>query len=123
MPDPETSDLLQKATYWSATGNIDKNGKPTVTATEIQINVRWLLTKDEIIDSFGTVVGFDELAIVDRVIPIHSILWLGKLEDLPSPLVDLREVIDFKEIPDALNRVFKRTVKMIRFGNRLPTTE
>lgn len=122
MPRPETSDLHQKAVFWEATGNIDDNGEPIVTATKVEINARWEIKRNEFTGSRTNTVAFDELAVVDREITIGSILRLGALIDLPSPEDNLRKVVDYSEIPDVKNRAVRRVVMMIKRSDRLPTT-
>ena len=122
MTRTETSNLHQKAVYWAATGHEDNNGEQIVTATNIQINVRWETKRNEFTGPRSNTVAFDELAVVDREITIGSILRLGALLDLPSPLNNLRKVVDYSEIPDVKNRAKRRVVLLIKRSDRLPTT-
>jgi len=122
MPNPEVSDLHQKAVYWASSGGFDNQGEPTVTANNIEINTRWEIKQGEFTDSRNNVVAFDEIAFVDRVIVIGSILRLGALADLPSPLDTLRKVVSYSEIPDVKNRVSRRFVRLIKRSDRLSTT-
>jgi len=119
----ETSDLHQLAVYWTANG-YDDYGEPKIDAA-VEISTRWEIGNFEALDPQGNTISVDALVVVDREIPIGSILWLGDLADLPADpanYVDLRQVVSTSYVPDVKNRATRRTVGVIRHNNEIPTT-
>lgn len=119
MPHPGSSSRFQKAVLWAANGT-DRNGEVKVDAA-IEIMVRWETKQGELLNPQGNTILFEEMAVVGRSILIGSIMWLGALADVATPPTNLRQVIDFTETPDVKNRHQRRTVKMIKYSNELPT--
>lgn len=118
----EDRDLHQKAVLWTATGK-DDYGQVTVDAayaSGAEVSVRWEEGRRESLDANGNRIGIDGRVAVDREIAVGSILWLGAKDDLPDAAVDLRQVVNYKTIPDVKNRASRRTVEVIRFGNTFP---
>jgi len=125
IPDPPFRDLVgalrlldQTAVLWAADGN-DTYGKPRVRAP-IDIPVRWLKNKREVRNPETRNHSSTDKAIVELDIPIGSIMCLGKVEELPYPLSELRTVVDFRKTPDIKNRKFKRTAVMDMYHGELP---
>ena len=118
MPAIETADRHQTAMLWPASGQGDY-GKHKVTAP-IQIKVRWEDRQSETVDSQGNTIGTNATVVVDRVIAVGSIMWLGKKDDLADPPVNLKEVVDYSAIPDVKGRKTRRVVKLVRHSNKLP---
>lgn len=118
MPAMEVDCLNQKAVLWASNG-FDNYGNPKVDAA-VEIKVRWEKGRKENLDPLTANVGIDSTVVVDRVIPLRSIMWLGALADLPSPTVDLRQVIDSGEIPDVKNRYARRVVMLTNWSDTLP---
>lgn len=125
MPAPELWGRFQKAVLWVRMG-YDRNGQPVVSAHPIEINVRWDDTYRQVASPKGTPTVIEAVAVVDRDIPIGSLMWLGTLASLPgtgsSPTQDVMEVHSFNGIPDLKNRVEYREVNLKRFKNVLGTT-
>jgi len=123
MPDIESAWRYQKAVLYMANG-YDNYGNPKVDAG-IDINVRWEDVTSETVDAKGNTVSIDAVVVVDREIAIGSILWKGRLEDIPGttgvPDGDLRQVIKYSEIPDTKAQYFRRLVYCMRFKESLPT--
>jgi len=115
----ETSELNQKAVLYVLAGR-DNYGKATVNAG-IEISVRWENKQAEVLDSQGTLVGTDTVVYVDRDVTIGSVLWLGKLINLPSVPTELKEVISYQKIPDVKNRAFRRKLLCMKYSDSLPT--
>lgn len=113
MPPIETVNLYQRAVLWEPTG-IGQFGNPTVAvaASGVEICVRWEEKLSEEVGPDGTPVATPDLVFVDRVIAIGSQIRLGAKADLPSTLNNLREVIDYSEIPDIKGRCRQRTVTL-----------
>ncbi len=123
MPAVETDCLHQKAVLWEATGYYDNEGVATVSGTPVEISVRHINTRDETVNNRGVTVAIDTTLIVDRDITDGSILWLGKMIDLPSPLSNLKQVVTVRTTPDIKGREMRRVVQTIRASDTLPTTE
>jgi hypothetical protein len=119
MPAIGKRNLKQDAVLWAASGT-DDYGEVTVSAA-IGIKVRWERENKEAIDALGATIAFEDAAFVDRDIADGSILWLGKLANLPNQPEDLRQVIQFAKIPDIKGRNFSRVVGLIKFSDALPT--
>ena len=115
----ETDYRTQKATYWAKAGDNDY-GEPTVSAG-IEISVRWEQSKEDGLGNQSNSIPYDASVVVDRVIAVGSIMWLGKLLDLPTTTTDLFQVADYDEIPDIKGRKYRRVLKLLRYGDTLPT--
>ncbi len=119
MPAPELADRKQKAVLWAASG-VGDYGEHKVTAAT-QLNVRWEEKRREAVGALGNSIAIDATVVVDREVAVGSIMWLGKKDDLATPPVDLKEVVDYQEIPDVKNRKRRRVVLLVRYSNELPT--
>jgi hypothetical protein len=119
----ETEDLLQKAVLWAASETaVDDDGNRKVSSTPIEINVRWLTKKDQTTNAKGIVIGTEGTVIVEQDIAIGSILWLGEIDDVATPPVNLFQTVSFDTTPDIRNFNTRRSVRVKRFGNTLPPT-
>lgn len=120
MPALETDCRFQKAVLWAANG-VDNNGQVKVDAA-VELDVRWETGKSATAasDLSGTI-AFEEVAVVDRVIPVNSIMWLGSIDDIADPPVNLRKVVEYGEIPDIKGREVRRVVGLNKDSNELPT--
>lgn len=62
---------------------------------------------------------------VDRELPIGTILWKGKLSELPSPhptiMPDLMKVESFREVYDVKGRHSRKGVDVSAYSDTLPT--
>ncbi len=122
MPSPESSDRKQKAVLWAATaatGFGDYGGHKV--SDPIEIKVRWEERKRESVDANGNTIAVDATVVVDRVIGVGSIVWLGKKVDVASPPVNLKQVVAYQEVPDVKGRKIRRTVLLTRYSDELPT--
>lgn len=118
MPHQETTSRHQKAVLWAASG-FDDNGKVKVAAA-VEINVRREEKRTETLDPTGNTIAADATVVVNQDIVVGSIMWLGELEDVADPPVNLWAVIDFNKIPDIKGRAYRRTVMLMRHSNELP---
>ena len=120
MPALEVQDLNQFAVLYAHDGtSFDDYGEPKVDA-RVEIKVRWETGKREAIDAQGNTIAIESLAVVDRVIGVGSTLWLGKLDDIPSPVTDLRVVVEYIETPDIKAREFRRVILMQKLSDEVP---
>ena len=124
MPSPEIADLHQKAVLWPA-GGIDAYGEVLRSSPPVEIDVRWVLSREKYQDAQGNTVMLDGYVAVDRKIAIDSILWRGRLANWSgtSPLVnadELMQVRTYEEIPDVKGREVRRLVGVVRYRGELP---
>lgn len=116
---------------WLATGTFDEYGQPKVTAPPIEIDVRWERCYEEVKDARGNTILIEGWLLVDRVLPVHSIVWLGTLDDWygengsgsAGDDTELLKVATYEEIPDAKGRKYERTAKLQRWRDGLPELE
>jgi hypothetical protein len=113
MPPIETAFRCQQAQCWAATG-FDDQGERTV-AAPVTLAVRWVAGQAEAIDPLGNTVNLDATVVVDRDIPIGSILQLVGGDGA------LHEAVASRTTPDLKARNVRRTVGLRRFRDTLPT--
>lgn len=123
MPTLETLDRHQKAVLWEKVED-DTQGEPLV-GDPVELTVRWEKIREEIQKPDSTIVALGAEVVVDRKIPIGSIMWLGELEEWygtgsQGEGVELMQVQVYEEIPDLKNRYTIRTVKLDFFRGSLP---
>lgn len=119
MPPVETQSLNQWAVLWEA-GPYDAYGKYKVQPA-IEVRCRWETKRDMGEGAQDTVASITDTVFVDRFIKLGSILWKGKLVDLPITPTNLKEVSEYKEVPDLKGRRFQRTLTVVRYNEQLPT--
>lgn len=121
MPNLESDFLEQKALLWAASATeVNDKGQRKISAA-VEMDVRWENMQIEGPDGQGNIVSITAKVVVDRDIAIGSIMWLGTLETVASPPVDLKKVVNFSSIPDIKGQNYRRTVSLTRFSNTLPT--
>ena len=114
--------LNQKAVLWAQSG-YSGDGTPKV-ITGVEIPVRWEFRTQDVIDSQGRTIRADVRVMLDRVVSVHSLMWLGGEAGLPADLADITdvyEVFSFKEIPTIKGDAYQRTAVLIRYRDGLPT--
>jgi len=124
MPTLETGDLDQKAVYWPY-DSLDTYARKKVSATYVELDVRWLEGQVEVTDTNGDTITVDALVVVDREIAIGSVMWKGEEADLPDPLTgltDIKEVVNYKETPDVKGIETRRVCHLMKYGDNLPET-
>lgn len=109
----------QNAVLWTVAGK-DKFNRPTLNSP-VDIRVRWIDKQEESLDQDGEAIRTDVTVKTDRSISIGSIMWLGRKRDLPSPVTNIYEVVSSNEVPNLKNRETRYTVKLIRYGDTLPS--
>ena len=118
MPYQETTSRHQKAVLWAASG-FDDNADVKV-LDRVEISVRWEEKDIETLDPAGNTIAAEAMVVVNQDIAVGSIMWLGELEDVADPPVNLWTVIKFNKIPDIKGRAYRRTVMLMRHSNELP---
>lgn len=125
MPAFEEMDLLQYAILWEHTGKYDRHGQPTVNSYPVEIQVDWQVNQREGMDKQGNVITLEGSARVGREIRIGSVMWLGRLADLPAsnrvPNDELVQVTSYKESWDIKLQNAAREVTFMRLRDSLPT--
>lgn len=108
MPPLESMDRYQDAVLWPAAGE-DRYGE-TLVGDPVAVKVRWHWTRRTMRGPDGKPITVDAVAVVDRAVEIGSLMWLGRLGDLP-PGTDWREetaealeVVAFEETTDLKGR-------------------
>jgi hypothetical protein len=115
--------LFQKAVLWMASATeTNTSGERKVNSSKVEISVRWENSQQETTDGRGNTVSTIAKIWVDRDIEEGSILWLGKLRELPSTLSNLKKVVNFTKTPDIKGREFERTCTLAHHGDTLPDT-
>jgi hypothetical protein len=119
MPFQEVAFLEQTALLWAASG-VDRYGQVTV-LPPVEIPVRWLTKRREVLDAKGNTIALDAQAVVRQRIAVGSHLWLGNLVQwygtgTGSSLADeeLMEVKTYDETPDLKDRGVFRIVGLMR---------
>lgn len=119
MPPLEQADLRQKAVLWPFISK-DKYGNKTV-GTAQEIDVRWEDTARQVEISAGQFIAISAQVFVKELPAIGSLMWYGKLADLPVHPTNLVEVVFQNSTPDLKNRFNQKKVSVTRYGNTLPT--
>lgn len=121
MPAPELDYRFQRAQLWERIGD-DEHSNPIISA-RVELKVRWENKQLEMLNPSGQPIKIDALVIVIRMIAVGSIMWNGCEDDLPDDLTtitNLMEVVAFDNIPDVKGRVFRKTVGLKRYNDKLP---
>lgn len=118
-------DCTQTAVLWAATGRVDKYGVALV-AAPIQIPVRWVTNRKEMIGPMETIIGLDAQAHVIQFVPNQSNIWLGTLADWLATGVntvdnELMYVKDYQEGVDIKGRNTRRILNLMKYSDKLPT--
>ena len=117
MPAIEKSNRKQYAVLWATpiSGSFDPFGESRI-EDPIEIKVRWEDEKSEV-GRKATVYVFQEIA-------EGSVMWKGKLTDLPPAPEkprNLMQVVQYNETPDVKGRVNLRAVRLVLLGSQLPS--
>jgi hypothetical protein len=123
MPPLETMDRHQKACLWVRAGT-NSLGQDYVANPPVEIMVMWDDRQTRALDSQGNTITVDVMADVAQDIEIGSIMWLGRMADLPypshTPASGLMQVKTFSKTLDIKGRNARREVGLMRFTNTLP---
>lgn len=113
----------QYAIVWARTGQ-DRYGEPTRDGGT-EIRARWEWKKSSGMDAQANKVLLDAQVVVDRDIPLYSIMFEGRLTDFigtgsGDPGQDLVEVLTIDIVPDINGREYRRTLGVKKFRGTLP---
>ncbi len=119
MPPIERQSLNQTAVVWDF-DSYGADGALQVSAAR-EIDVRWEAT---LLSANRPLGGGDPrtvTAFVGEEIITGSLMWLGKLADLPATPSGLYVVRTYEGVPDEKGRLVQRTVTLSWYGETLPT--
>lgn len=119
-----TRGLTQTAVAWLAAPP-DSRGINQV-HTPIEIKCRLTKGNRRTHDALSQRVELSGSMDVDRTLPIGTLLWMGRITDLPSPEVTviegLMQVESFNEIADVKGRHTRKSVDLSAYSETLPST-
>ena len=118
MPAPEVLNLTDHAVLWAAS-DVDYYGMGKVSSPS-EIRVRWEGSAEISGDPQDTVQATPVAVYVDRAVTVGSILWHGRLQDLPAVPTGLFLVTGYSTMPDLKGRNLQRTVTLARYNDTLP---
>lgn len=117
MPFPSQTMLDQDAVLWEYV-RLDNEGQPMVKQA-VQLDVRWEFKAGQAVDPQGKVIAIDATVMVDREIPIDSIMWKGLIADFPGQ-GGLMQVKTYNNTPSANGRDETIVLGLVRYRNKLP---
>jgi hypothetical protein len=130
MAEPETDALEDVALLWVRTG-WDAYGNPTLSDRPTEVKVKWNDTLFADADKQANRIGHDAEVVVDRHIPLGSLMWLGRLNEWPdfqaSPSLwpsdrQVMEVRRWKKVKDIKGRTAYAEVSLSRYRGTLPAS-
>jgi hypothetical protein len=123
-PAMEIAFLNDDVVYWPYAG-VDRDNEEQV-LSGYHIYGRWDPDLRQMRDSTGKLVNIDvQLIVAQEGIVIGSIMWLGLVQDLPTPVTNVtnlfkviavQETHDIRHIPGVL----ERQLGLVRYKNTLP---
>jgi hypothetical protein len=111
-------DFKEYGVYWESLG-ADNYGQARV-KQPVEFRCRWELGATLIDSPLANIHNIAGRAFVDREIPVQSIVWRGKLEDLDGELEGLMQVVDYGEVSDVKGLSPRRNILLIRWHGQLP---
>jgi len=118
----ESASRLQKAVLWELGTTATSTGKAKVKAAA-EISVRWVEAESQGLSEAGETIRLDSKAVVNQDIEVGSLMWLGSLSSLPSPVTDLYKVVSFSKVAGIKATRFRRSVGLQRYSDTLPPIE
>lgn len=111
--------LKRKAVLWTHSGVNDRQGQPVLNApVEIRAYYELVQTTQQDANSQSTT-KLQEVW-VDRDIALHSMMWLGELNDLPDTVTTALRVVEFHRT-EGWGSTPERRVVLARWTGQLPT--
>lgn len=122
MPSLQSISRNQFAVLWPAM-NVDNFSNPVLGQPE-EIRVRWETGERQTGSQTGTV---DAIAYVGKTILRGSVMWLGRLANVPTPdvttefgSVSLYAVISYNEVPAVKGPNKTQWVELMRRSSQIP---
>lgn len=103
---------------WPSIG-VDADGEAKV-GPAVQVLTRWEQGRGNTSRPHSAEESVTATIIVDRVVPIGSILWKGKINAVPEVIHDLVRVMDYREVPDIKGRNKQRLVLVSAYSDKIP---
>lgn len=120
MPAIERANRHQYIVLWEAAGSvINEYGRRSVYEPE-ELRVRWELVNRQGMNALNEIVAIDGVVFCVPDIAVGSLVWLGKMADLPSPVTNLLEVVGFENTPDIKGRIFQKDALLKRRNDLEP---
>lgn len=111
--------IPQKAVLW-AFSSLDNYGNPVI-ASPVEIDCEWPQSVTSSNASQGDTESESDQIVVNLDIPLGSILWFGRYNDLTDSPTPLYKVVSRSNSPDIKGRNFRKSVGVALFRNTLPT--
>lgn len=121
MPDLSVVGLVETAVLWMAEVEPNAYGETVISDEAQEVPVSWDPTKRVVHNPRGGELAIDASAGVDRFIREGSLMWLGRVQDLPpgtgffEELQNVMRVVIYKERKDLKGRHTRRVVHLARF--------
>jgi len=122
MPRPETVSRKQKAIYWAPLTTSTSSGRKKVSATKVELKVRWVPRQSDALDAQGETIRLDVRVKLNQDVAIGGLMWLGALTALPTTVTNLFEVVSFDSTPNLKGKSYDRWAGLQRYSNALPPT-
>ena len=120
MPPVEEMDLIHKAVLFEYTGSNTAYNEPRL-SNPVEISCRWRERRTQTVTVEGQAVGLDATVVVNRIIPVGSLMWKGRLSAWDDTLQDELMRVETVSGGDELRGVFtRRTVGLTRYKADLP---
>lgn len=124
MANIEKAWRYQEVTCWYKVG-VDAYSEPIV-SQPIQLNVRWQLVHEEVVNAKGDTIALESKVVVDRDIPEGSIFWFGELSDWygtgsNNGDLELMQVVTINKATNIKGRHIRRVLGLMRRSDPLPT--
>ncbi len=123
MPPLETMDRTVSAVWWIK-NSVDRYGEETY-QTPIEIKVRWIDNRKRVSGQNTNSVGYDISLVADRDLVAESVIWKGKLVDLPNPqdgvivINDLMRIESSKQTQDLKGRFTRYEANANRYKSQI----
>ena len=121
MPAIEIRGLNDYAVLWAAS-TVDQYGRFKV-SSPVEIQVRWEDATQESGGAEDTVEAWPVTVYLNQAVTVGSIMWHGRMRDLPDVPTDLHKVSGINTVSDIKGRKYQRTATLTRYTDTLPTVE
>jgi len=108
------------AVYYEATGTSSFGEATFAAGREIRVRVEEK-TEDTLGDN-DELIRTNHTMYVQEDLVKNSVIWIGKLTDVPDPINDLLVIRVYEKIPNYNGKKFERVVKLKRFRDKLVLT-
>lgn len=113
------ADIPQDFVLWRAASRLRADGLPSLGSAEA-LKGRWDVARGRRGGGNKDTPKVVARLFVDEAVAKESLIWKGKLEDLPDSPTELFQVAEYVEIEGLLSGEYTRYLELIFFGNSLP---